>query len=144
MKGGDSTMGKRPAEVIVIAALMFAAMVIAVVVSFSLLFPGTSLDRMWGLNPAAHEAFATQGKYAATILLLAGGLAAVAGAGLLRGRLWAWLLSIALFGVNALGDVVGVVLTRDWARGLAGILIDGLLLFLLLRAKVRAFFLRRV
>jgi hypothetical protein len=131
-------MTKRPAEVIVIAVLMFAATVIA------LLFPGTALDRIWDLNPVAHAAFATQVRYAATILLLAGGLAAAAGAGLLRGRLWAWLLSIALFGVNAMGDVVGVLLTRDWARGLAGILIDGLLLFLLLRARVRAFYLQRV
>jgi hypothetical protein len=137
-------MTKRPAEVIVIAVLMFAATVIALLVSFLLLFPGTALDRIWDLNPVAHAAFATQVRYAATILLLAGGLAAAAGAGLLRGRLWAWLLSIALFGVNAMGDVVGVLLTRDWARGLAGILIDGLLLFLLLRARVRAFYLQRV
>jgi hypothetical protein len=137
-------MTKRPAEVIVIAALMFAAMAIALLVSFLLLFPGTALDRIWDLNPAAHGAFATQARYAATILILAGGLAAAAGAGLLRGRLWAWLLSIALFGVNALGDVVGVLLTRDWARGLAGVLVDSLLLFLLLRATVRAYFLRRV
>lgn len=144
MKGGDSTMRKRPAEVIAIAVLMFAATVIALVVSFSLVFPGPALDRMWNLNLAAHAAFATQAGYAATILLLAGGLAAAAGAGLLSGRLWAWLLSIALFGVNALGDVVGLLLSRDWARGLAGILIDALLLFLLLRVKVRAFFLQRV
>jgi hypothetical protein len=137
-------MRKRPAEVIVIAVLMFAATVIALVVSFSLLFPGTSIDRMWDLNPAAHAAFAMQARYAATILLLAGGLAAAAGAGLLRGRLWAWLLSIALFGVNALGDGLSLLLTRDWPRGLAGVLVDALLLFLLLRAKVRAFFLQRV
>jgi hypothetical protein len=144
VKGGGSMRKKPPAEVVVIAALMFAAMVIALLVSFLLLFPGTALDRMWNLNLAAHAAFATQARYAATILLLAGGLAAAAGTGLLRGRLWAWLLSIALFGVNAMGDVVGVLLTRDWARGLAGILIDALLLFLLLRAKVRAYFLQRV
>jgi hypothetical protein len=58
--------------------------------------------------------------------------------------LWAWLLSIALFGVNALGDGLSLLLTRDWPRGLAGVLVDALLLFLLLRAKVRAFFLQRV
>ena len=73
----------------------------------------------------------------------AGVLAAAAGAGLLRGRVWAWLLSIALFGVNALGVVVSLLVTRDWPRGLAGILVDALLLFLLLRVRVRAFFLNR-
>jgi hypothetical protein len=137
------TMTKRPPEVIVIAVLLFAAAAISTVVSFSLFVPGTALDRMWNLNPAAHEAFAAQAGHTATILLLAGVLAAVAGAGLLRGRLWAWLLSIALFGVNALGVVVSLLVTRDWPRSLAGILIDALLLFLLLRAKVRAFFLNR-
>jgi hypothetical protein len=136
-------MKKRPAEVMVLVVLMFAAAAIAAVVSFSLFVPGTPLDRMWNLNPAAHEAFAAQAGHMGTILLLVGILAAAAGGGLLRGRLWAWLLSIALFGINAFGDLVGMVLTRDWPRGLAGILIDALLLFLLLRVKVRAFFLNR-
>jgi hypothetical protein len=136
-------MTKRPPEVIAVAVLLFAAAAIAAVVSFSLFHPGTALDRMWNLSPAAHEAFATQAGHIATILLLVGGLAATAGAGLVRGRLWAWLLSIALFGVNALGDIVSLLITRDWPRGLAGFLIDALLLFLLLRAKVRAFFLNR-
>jgi hypothetical protein len=136
-------MTKRPVEVIAVAVLLFAAAAIDAVVSFSLFRPGTALDRMWNLNPAAHEAFATQAGHIATILLLVGGLAATAGAGLVRGRLWAWLLSIALFGVNALGDVVSLLITRDWPRGLAGFLIDALLLFLLLRTKVRAFFLNR-
>lgn len=137
------TTTKRPAEVIAVAVLLFAATAIAAVVSFSLFVPGSALGRMWDLNPAAHEAFEAQAGRTATILLLIGVLAAVAGAGLLRGRLWAWLLSAALFGVNALGDAVSLLITRDWPRGLAGILIDALLLFLLLRAKVRAFFLNR-
>lgn len=144
MRSGDPAMRKRPAEVIAVAVLLFAAAALAAVVSFSLLVPGTGLDRMWTLNPVAHEAFAARAGYTATILLLAGVLAAAAGTGLLRGRIWAWLLSVALFGVNALGDVVGVLITRDWPRGLAGIIIDALLLFLLLRTKVRAYFLNRV
>jgi hypothetical protein len=143
MSVGDRTMTKRPAEVIAVAVLLFAAAAIATVVSFSLVVPGTSLDRVWNLNSAAHEAFAAQAGHTATILLLAGVLAAAAGAGLLRGRVWAWLLSIALFGVNALGVVVSLLVTRDWPRGLAGILVDALLLFLLLRVRVRAFFLNR-
>jgi hypothetical protein len=133
----------RPTEVMVVAVLMFIAAAIAAVVSFSLFVPGTPLDRMWILNTAAHEAFAAQAGHAATILLLVGALAAAAGVGLLRARLWAWLLAIAIFAVNALGDVVALLFTRDWPRGLAGILIDALLLFLLLRAKVRAFYLNR-
>jgi len=143
MSGGDPTTTKRPAEVIAVAVVLFAAAAIATVVSFSLFVPDTALDWMWNLNSAAHEAFAAQAGRTATILLLAGVLAAAAGAGLLRGHLWAWLLSMVLFGVNALGDVVSLLITRDWPKSLAGILIDALLLFLLLRARVRAFFLSR-
>ncbi len=135
-------MAKRPTEVIAIAVLLFAAAAIAAVVSFSLFVPGTGLDRMWNLNPAAHESLAAQAGHMATILLLVGGLAAAAGGGLLRGSLWAWLLSVALFGMNALGDA-SVLITRDWPKGLAGILVDALLLFLLLRPNLRAFFLNR-
>jgi hypothetical protein len=39
--------------------------------------------------------------------------------------------------------VVSLLITHDWARGLAGIAIDGLFVYLLLRAGVRAYFLRR-
>jgi hypothetical protein len=136
-------MKKRPAEVTVVVVLMFIAAAIAAVVSFSLFVPGSPLERMWSLNPVAHEAFAARAGYAATILLLVGVLAAAAGVGLMRARLWAWLLAVAIFAVNALGDAVALLFTRDWQRGLAGVLIDSLLLFLLLRARVRAFYLNR-
>jgi hypothetical protein len=63
--------------------------------------------------------------------------------GLLARRVWAWLLSLAIFAINALGDVVSLLVTRDWFHDLSGILIDALFLYLLLRASVRAFFLAR-
>jgi len=134
---------KRPWAVILVAVLEFLAAAIACAVSFSLFVPGTWLDRMWNLNAPAHEALAAQAKPVATLLLLIGALAAAAGVGLLSRRLWAWLLSLAIFGINALGDVVSLVITRDWFHGLAGILIDALFLYLLLRPSVRSFFLAR-
>jgi hypothetical protein len=135
-------MTKRPAEVTILAILLIAAAAIAAAVGFSLFVPGTPLDRMWNLNPAVHEVFATQARPVATLLLLVGGLAVVAGVGLLRRRIWAWLLSIAIFAMNALGDTVSLLITKDWPHSLAGILIDVLLLVLLFRTKVRDFFLR--
>lgn len=49
---------KRPWEVTMLAVLAFAAATIAILVSVSLLAPGTRLDRMWELNIPAHDAFA--------------------------------------------------------------------------------------
>ena len=134
---------KRPWEVMLLAVMAFGAAAIAIVVSFSLLAPGTRLDRMWELNTPAHDAFAAKAGLVAALLLVVSGLAVATGVGLLTRRLWAWLLSLAGIGVNALGDTVSMLLTRDWTRGLAGILIDGVFLYLLLRPGVRAFFLRR-
>lgn len=126
-----------------VAVLQLAAAAIACVVSFSLWVPGTALDRMWGMNPQAHAAFAEHAVQVATILLLVGLLSAAAGVGLLRGQLWAWLLSVALFGINALGDVVSLAITRDWFQGLAGIVIDAAFLYQLLQPTARRFFLQR-
>jgi hypothetical protein len=134
---------KRPSAVILIAVLEFLAAAIACAVSFSLFVSGTWLDRMWDLNAPAHDALAAQAKPVAALLLLIGALAVTAGVGLLTRRVWAWLLSLAIFAINALGDAVSLAITRDWFHGLAGILIDALLLYLLLRPGVRAFFLTR-
>jgi hypothetical protein len=134
---------KRPWEVMLLAVLAFGAAAIAIVVSVSLLVPGTRLDGMWKLNAPAHDAFAARAGPVAALLLVVGALALATSVGLLTRRLWAWLLSLAGIGTNALGDVVSLLITHDWARGLAGIAIDGLFVYLLLRAGVRAYFLRR-
>jgi hypothetical protein len=134
---------KRPWAVILVAVLEFLAAAIAWAVSFSLFVPGTKIDRMWELNIPVHEAFATQARPVATLLLLVGALAAAAAVGLLTQRVWAWLLSLAIFGINAFGDLISMLITRDMVHGLSAILIDCVLLFLLLRAGVRAYFLER-
>jgi hypothetical protein len=123
---------------------MCAAAIVAVVVSAALFTPGSVLDRIWELNPSAHAAFAAHARQIAVVLLATGIVAAAAGIGLLRGSRWAWLLSIALFGINGLGDLAKLVLTREWVRAGSGILIDVLLLFLLLRREVVGWFTRRV
>ena len=134
---------RKPWPVILVAVLECLAALIAWAVSFSLLVPGTWLDRMWQLNAPVHDAFATQARPVATLLLLIGGLAAAAGLGLLTRRVWAWLLSLAIFSINALGDLVSILITRDLLHGFSGVLIDVLFLYLLLLPGVRRFFLAR-
>ena len=89
---------KRPWEVMLLAVMAFAAAAIAIVVSVSLLAPGTWLDRMWELNVPAHEAFATKAGAVAALLLMVGVMAAATGVGLLTRRCgrgcWRWPASV--------------------------------------------------
>lgn len=132
---------RRPAGVIFLAVLEFAAAAVAGVVGLSLMVPGTDLDRMWDLNPPLHAAFQAGGTFVAAILLGVGVLAVIAAAGLLARQVWAWMLSVAVFAFNALGELLN--LARGSHDALTGIAIDAFFLFLLLQPKVRKFFLAR-
>lgn len=132
---------RRPASVIFVAVLQFAAATAAGVVAFSLMVPGTDLDRMWDLNPPVHAALQDGGTWVAVILLGVGVLAVIAGVGLLARQVWAWMLSVAVFAFNALGELLN--LTQGSHGALTGIAIDAFFLFLLLQPKVRKFFLAR-
>jgi hypothetical protein len=67
-------------------------------------------------------------------LLLVAGLIA-AGVGLLQGRQWGWYLAMVVVGLSILFTVVGML-----SRGLFGLLIDALMIFLLTRPATRAKF----
>jgi len=133
-------MTKRPPVLTLIAILLWSATAIATVTGGSLIAPGTLLDGIWKVNRPAYAAFSTHARQSGAILLLAGFAAGAAATGLWRGRRWAWYLAIAIFGINALGDLASLLITRDWLKGGSGVLIDALFLFLLLRPNMRAFF----
>jgi hypothetical protein len=67
------------------------------------------------------------------VLLVAGLIAA--GIGLLQGRRWGWYLAIVMVGLSILFSLVGYL-----GRGLFGLLIDALIIFLLTRPATRAKF----
>jgi hypothetical protein len=135
-------MKNRPTVLILIAILLWSATAVATVTGLSLLAPGTPLDRIWDLNRPAYAAFSTHAGQSGAILLLVGFAASAAATGLWRGRRWAWLLAIAIFSINALGDLVSLVITRDWLKGGLGLVIDAFFLFLLVWPNMRAFFAR--
>jgi hypothetical protein len=130
----------RPRTVPVVAGFLFAATIIAVVVSVSLLFPNPLLDRMWELNKPGAAAFRAMGRVSGLLLLALGIATALTGVGLLRGRRWAWWLAGALFTVNGCGDVVGLVTTGDWLRGGSGVAIAAAFVYALARPRVRRYF----
>jgi type IV secretory pathway VirB2 component (pilin) len=74
------------------------------------------------------------GAFPVVALVLVAGLIA-AGVGLLQGRQWGWYLGVVVVGLSIVFTLVGLV-----PRGLFGLLIDALIIFLLTRPATRAKF----
>jgi lysylphosphatidylglycerol synthetase-like protein (DUF2156 family) len=133
-------MRSRPKTVSIIAAFLFGATVIAVVVGISLLFPNRLLDRLWQLNPAGAVFFHFIGPVSGVFLIALGAAMFSAARGLLRGRRWAWWFAAVLFTVETCSDVVTYFLVHDALRSITGFVISfGFLCFLCSRS-VRDYF----
>jgi hypothetical protein len=133
----------RPKTIPIVAAFLFFATLIASVVGVSLLFPNRLLDQMWKLNPEGAVLFHSIGPVSGVFLLaLAAGTFAAA-RGLLGGRRWAWWFSVALFAIDAGGNVVSYFLIHDALRAATGAIISSVFLVALCRPTVRRYFLRK-
>lgn len=130
----------RPVIVPIVAAFSCMATVLALLIGTSLLISRTLPDRVWSLNPRAQVVFSAHAKPFGALLLIVALAAALTTIGLLRRRRWAWLLALATFTVNGLGDLLTLLVACDWLRGGSGILIAGVFLFFLLRPRVKAWF----
>jgi hypothetical protein len=131
---------RNPKAVSVVAAFLFAASVVAVVVGASLLFPNPLLDRLWELNRPAAAAFRTAGKPVGALLWMLGAGAFAVARGLLRRCIWAWWFALILFAVNGAGDLVTFLITGDWLRSVSGIAVCAVFVSLLCRRDVRRTF----
>ena len=137
-----STSTVRPAAVRTISMVLFLATTMSFLTGISLLFPNVGWHRLWELNRPAY-AFLAQNHLQATAgaLLLALGIAtAMAGAGLLRDRRWAWWIAVAVFATNGLGDLLTMVVRRDVVKGGSGVLIASVFLYLLMHSGTRGYF----
>lgn len=104
-----------------------------------LLWPGTALDKLWTLNPAAHSEIARLGQlmgvpfYALSITLM------ITAVGWFKQRIWGWRLAIVIIASQVIGNAFNFV-RGDFLRASAGLVIAGALLIFLLRSKIRAVF----
>jgi hypothetical protein len=121
---------------IAVGVFFYFAMTMALYAAVTLLRPGTALDKLWSLNPDAHQQLLGFRKVAGVGFVILAGVAAVAGVGWFRRRLWGW--RIAVFGIAAqlLGDCINLV-SGDVLRGGVGLVIGTALLAYLLANKVR-------
>jgi hypothetical protein len=120
-----------------IGLFLFFGAAMAFLAATTLLWRGTSLDRIWILNPKAYTQLAPLGRIVGIAFLLLGLVLGTAGVGWFRGRLWGWRLAVAIIAIQVLSDLVNC-LRGDWLRGIAGVIIAGAFLFYLLRSNVRA------
>jgi hypothetical protein len=136
---GGVVRHEMPRGITAVGVLVFFGATMASLAAATLSWPGTSLDRMWALNPTAHEQLATLGKPAGILFLLLAAMLALAGTGWFKRRLWGWRLAVAVIATQVLGDLVNFF-RGDLLRGGVGFSIATALLFYLLRPAVRAVF----
>lgn len=133
-------MRSRPKTVAMVAAFLFAATVIAVVVGCSLLYPNRLLDHLWTLNPAGAVFFHFMGRISGVFLLALGAATFAAARGLLRGHTWAWRFAVALFAIDGCGDIISYFVIHDAFRTVTGIVVSSVFLYSLCRRHVRDYF----
>ena len=125
-----------PSGFAAIGAFLFFGATMASLATISLLWRGTSLDRIWSLNPAAYQQLAPLGRSIGILFLLLGVALAAAGIGWFRRRLWGWRLAVAIIAIQVAGDVMNCI-RGDWLHGGIGVVIAGALLLFLLRPIVK-------
>lgn len=97
-----------------------------------LLFPGTTLDALWKLNPEARVALRHIGNTSILLMLFVGAACAFAAVGLWQSSRWGVRLAIAILSTNILGDLLNYFIRHD-SRALIGIPIGGLMIACLVR-----------
>ena len=104
-----------------------------------LLFPGGFLEPMWRLNPDAHAAFQSLGRWSILLMTIVGTACASAAIGLARRKHWGWHVAIVVLAINLLGDTINAIARHD-LRTLIGLPIGGALILYLTSKRVREFF----
>jgi hypothetical protein len=135
----ETSKAPKPSGFAAVGIFLFFGATMASLAAITLLWRGTSLDRIWRLNPAAYRQLAPLGRGVGGLFLLLGLALAAAGIGWFRRRLWGWRLAVAIIAIQIIGDVVNCI-RGDWQHGAIGVVIAGALLLYLLRSAVRRAF----
>ena len=142
--GTDKVVGHQmPRGITAVGVFLFFGATMASFAGTTLTWPGTFLDRLWALNPAAHKQLATFAKPAGVLFLLLAATLALAATGWFKQRLWGWRFAVAVIATQVLADLVNFF-RGDYWRGGVGFSIASTLLFYLLRPAVRAVFNRTI
>jgi len=122
-----------------VGVFLFFGFVMASLAGITLLWRGTSLDRMWALNQRAYNELAPRGRIIGIPFLVLGSALFVAGTGWFQRRFWGWRLAVAIIATQVFGDLLSVFI-GDVVRGAVGFVVASTLLVYLLRLDVRTTF----
>jgi hypothetical protein len=100
---------------------------------------GTTLDKVWALNPSAYRRLEPVGGTVGPLFLLLSATMVVAAVGWFKRRFWGWGLAVGIISTQVAGDSFNLV-RGEFLSGGTGLAIAGTLLLYLLRPKVRATF----
>ena len=114
------------------AFFAFGAVMCALVLTL-LLFPGSSLDSVWRLNPEARLAFRSLGNWSFLLMLTVGIACLFAAIGLWRGTVWGTRVALTILSINIIGDIVNA-LFRHHYRALIGLPVGAAIIFFLVRS----------
>jgi len=129
----------KPSGLAAVGIFLFFGATMASLAAITLLWRGTSLDRIWSLNPVAYRQLAPLGRGVGGLFLLLGLALAAAGIGWFRRRLWGWSVAVAIIAIQIVGDFINCI-RGDWLHGGIGVVIAGALLLFLLRPTVNKAF----
>lgn len=100
------TNSSKNIPLIVILIVLILSAVLSMFVGLALLVPGSFLDSLWVMNPAAKNLFLKGGYYVGVTLLLMSVVCGITVFGLLRKCKWGWYLSTILFTVVFIFNVL--------------------------------------
>ena len=129
----------RPAGISALSFFFVFGMTMSGLAAASLTWPGGALDPMWQINPKGREGLGALGLPAIVLMATVSLACAGAAAGLWFGRPWGWWLAVTILVINATADLLNAVLGND-PRTLIGLPVAGAMLYYLLTARVRTFF----
>lgn len=111
----------------------------AALAGITLTFRGSALDKVWTLNESAYKQLAPAGYMIGALFGLLSAVLIVAAVGWFKRSLWGWKLAVGIIATQVAGDLVNLV-RGDLLQGAIGFTIAGVLLFYLLRPRVRLVF----
>lgn len=127
---------KRPLGISTLSIFFLAGALISLTASVSLLFPGSSVESLWRVNPRAYKHLSDLGPWAAVLLFVVTISCAMAAIGLWRRAPWGHKIAIALIAINLVADVANTVMGSE-PRAIVGIPIALAILLYLLSRRVR-------
>jgi hypothetical protein len=139
MNSATPVGGKLTPAMTAVGAFLVVGSCMSGLAGMTLVWQGTTLDRMWALNPTAYRKLAPVGGTVGPLFLLLSATMAIASVGWFKRRSWGWGLAVGIFFTQFAGDTVNLI-RGDFVRGGTGCAIAGALLLYLLRPKVRTTF----